>query len=232
MFGAPQILPAISSHHTARFITRRSLNDWRVSAYSLVVGSILLIVFSSLLKADDLTGLSDNDPKDLMPAPRQSAPKCLSSSDLLFQPLPTWTHNVTMTTMPYQLTPFGRKPISLTNARPTPNSLTPPKDGASTATTAPVTPKPTPAAENPALVAVSPFLQWVRANPQAAAAQARQQANGYQPAPNGAPAAPGAAAPTGAPVVEDPYWLPPLIDSSTFTTGSGGSSATYSTPQR
>jgi len=89
------------------------------------------------------------------------------------------------------------------------------------------------------MVTVSPFLQWIKTNPQAAAVQARQQAAGYQ-----APTAPGAnsanaaavngQSPAGAPGgSEEPYWLPPLIGSADFGSSPvGGSAAIYSTPQR
>lgn len=234
MSGATPTFPAIASYESARRRPKTGgLNDWRVSAYSLIVVSVLLIVFSSLAHADDLTGLSDNDPKDLMPAPHQTAPRCAASGDLTFQPLPTWAHGVIMPPLPYQLTPMGRKPVSFTAAAPAPAPPAPPKEApASTTTASASAPKPAPAPENPALISVSPFLQWIKANPQAAAAEAHQQANGYHPAPNGGPGAPGA--PVGAPGAEDPYWLPPLIDSSTFSTstGPGGSAAIYSTPQR
>jgi hypothetical protein len=88
------------------------------------------------------------------------------------------------------------------------------------------------------MITVSPFLQWIQANPQAAATEARQQAGVYRPpiALPGGNVLPGAAS-AGA----NPYWLPPMIDTpevnstgagSSGPTAVGGSAAIYSTPQR
>lgn len=157
--------------------------------------------------------------------------------------MPSWARGAVMPPLPQVLKPMGKKVVVLTTPPvAAPEPLAPPKEGApstvSVAKPTPVVPAPP---TTPALIAVSPFLEWIKANPQAAAEQARQQANTYaagsdanaaapttnaNPAPNpgngGAPAS-----------AQAPYWLPPLIDSAPFGTGATGSSAAiYSTPQR
>ena len=216
-------------------------NDWRVSAYALLLVSIFLIIFSNLVHGDDLTGLPFDDPKDLMPpAPRaNTAP---TGSLGLFAPMPAWAHGTTMPALPIELKPMGGK-TAVAGPPPPPPPLAPPKEPVTVvSTTASSSPTPAPQKNstvtdnNPAMVTVSPFLQWIKNNPQAAALQARQQAAIYHaPTPPEAASANGAARPPiGAPGgSEDPYWLPPLIDSADF--GSApvtGSSAIYSTPQR
>jgi hypothetical protein len=89
------------------------------------------------------------------------------------------------------------------------------------------TPRPAPPPpEPPALVAVSPFLEWIKDHPGNAATDAQKQAAAYQsPAvpPNApAPAAPGS----------DPYWMPPLGESGSGSITTGSGAAIYSTPQR
>jgi hypothetical protein len=86
--------------------------------------------------------------------------------------------------------------------------------------------EPAPVASNPpALVAASPFLEWIKNHPQEAAEQARKEADTPTAGP-AASAAPGAA----------PYWMPPMIDTGAPAAPGGdngsGSAATYSTPQR
>jgi hypothetical protein len=198
----------------------------------LLLLSLLIVGIANFVRGDDLTGLPQNDPKDLMPA----APASITTpvSETSFVQMPSWARNIIMPPLPYQLKPMGKKPPTAVATSTPP--LAPPKDDASTSSqteSANNNSKPAPAAETPAMVAVSPFLQWIKANPQAAAAQARQQANTYNASSASAPN-PGANAPTG-PIGngEDPYWLPPLIDSA----GVGsipvtGSAAIYSTPQR
>jgi hypothetical protein len=191
--------------------------------------------------ADDLTGLAHDDPKDLLP-PAALAASSSPSYDTGFLPLPSWSRGAVMPPLPQVLKPMGKKVLVLTTppvAAPAP--LAPPKDNSSATV---VISKPTPVANpaasspTPAMIAVSPFLEWIKSNPQAAE-QARQQANIYaaSPASNSTPAngnpAPGA--PPAAGVA--PYWLPPLIDSAPFGTNTGASTggssaAIYSTPQR
>jgi hypothetical protein len=233
-------------------IVTYSITDWRVSAYSLILVSFFLIVLSSRSHGDEFTGLSHDDPKDLGPAsaPASSAPPANPScdpfapapADSFFAPLPAWAHGATMPALPYQLTPMGKKPaeVAATTTGTAPESLAPPKE----ATQVPLVsipgpaPKPAPAPEPPALIAVSPFLQWVKSNPQAAAAEARQQAASENTAqaptgPTTATSAPVPAANQVAPTSASPYWLPPLIDSGEFGGSPGGSSAAiYMTPQR
>jgi hypothetical protein len=203
---------------------------------------LLLLVLPGRGRADDLTGMPYDDPKDLMPTSSVTTTTQATGSSL-FLPLPAWSRGSVMPPLPDQLKPMGRKPVVASATTTTTAPLAPPKDATATPvkeeTTAPSKPSPASDASNPALVTVSPFLQWIKANPQAAAAQARQAANSYNtppPAPN--PNAP--AANHGAAVINgqndssaDPYWLPPLIDSADIVpTVVGGSAAIYSTPQR
>jgi hypothetical protein len=204
-----------------------------------------LLLFLSLaapsLRADDLTGMAQDDPKDLYPSGTSAGPACANSNySTGFLPMPAWAHGVVMPPLPDVLKPMGKKIVLTTPPVAAPQPLTPPKDATPTVVVAKptVVAAPTPP-QNPALIAVSPFLDWIKANPQAAAEQARQQAaaeanaaipTGPVPAPGAAQAA-GNAAPV---VVPAPYWMPPLIDTATFGTGTttGSSAAIYSTPQR
>jgi hypothetical protein len=195
-----------------------------LKASSLVLLALVTALGPSLLRGDDLTGLSQNDAKDLMPAQSPAAP-CQRTGATLFAPLPSWARSVIMPPLPYQLTPMGRKPVVAT-ASPAPTPLAPPPETAPAATAdATAKPKPAPTeTTSPTLMAVSPFLQWVKSNPQAAAAQARQQASSYKAAPGSATEANG---------TDDTYWLPPLIDSGDFSAKPvTGSAAIYTTPQR
>lgn len=211
--------------------------DWRISAYSLLIFSIFLIFLSNPAQGDDLTGLSQDDPKDLLPAPPVSRPQPIDG--VSFLPLPSWSRGATMPPLPYQLRPDGKKvtpPLT-----PAPVSLAPPKDTPPLSPAAPVStakPAPAPVDQNPALIAVSPFLQWIKSNPQAAAIKARQQADSYhvssasEPGPAAGAGSTGACSHTNG-TTQDPYWLPPLIDSADFGPSSaGGSAAIYSTPRR
>jgi len=233
------------------------LGDWRISAYSLIIFSLFLIVLSNLAHADDLTGLPLDDPKDLQPTAPQTpvaSYQSQSTGGIAFQPLPSWSRGAAMPPLPYQLKPMGKKPVvEVTPPTPAPEPLAPPKDTTQTTPSAPAPtvarekPAPAPAAAdtNPALITVSPFLQWIKSNPQAAA-QARQQANSYQAA---TPPAPDAGSTNnagnnsatgntgnvvaGSTTGDEPYWLPPLIDASDFETRPvTGSAAIYQTPQR
>ncbi|MEI9998745.1 MAG: hypothetical protein WDO13_06025 [Verrucomicrobiota bacterium] len=142
-----------------------------------------------------------------------------------------------MPPLPQALKPMGGKVAVLTTP-PVPAPavpLAPPKD-ATVEKLKPVAPAPPAPAPSPALIAVSPFLQWIKANPQAAADQARQQAGAYQAGSDAAtapaaPVAPNAGTPTGP--IEAPYWMPPLIDNSSFgTLPSGSGAAIYTRPQQ
>jgi hypothetical protein len=192
--------------------------------------SLVVTLPPSLVRGDDLTGQAQDDPKDLLPA-LSPAPRPQPTGLGAFQPLPAWARGVVMPPLPDQLKPMGKK-IAVLVAPPTPAPLAPPKDMASAPIGTETKPNPSqaPAESNPDLIAVSPFLQWVKSNPQAAAVAARQQANGYRTPSNSEPGA-GNAGATGTP--PDAYWLPPLIDSADF--GSKpvtGSAAIYQTPQR
>jgi hypothetical protein len=201
------------------------------------IASLLLFLSPAVLnsaRADDLTGMAQDDPKELLPpsAPTSSGP-CYNPG---FLPMPSWARGEVMPPLPDVLTPMGKKAVLTTPPVPASASLAPPKDEEKptvvVARPTVVTPAPAP---NPALIAVSPFLDWIKANPQAAAEQAAVDANGATAttsASNSAPASNGA--PVVAPVA--PYWMPPLIDTAPFTSNSGNvsgsSAAIYSTPQR
>jgi len=192
-------------------------------------------------RANDLTGEAQDDVKDLMP-PQAPAP-CYNSTGFL--PMPAWARGVNMGPMPWVLSPMGKKPVVATTPAPAP--LSPPKEdkpAVAVAKPAVVTPAPAP---NPNLIAVSPFLDWIKANPQGAAEQARQQAGTYSatdasgaivaapPAtPNAAPNSTGTVPVVVAPPA--PYWMPPLIDAAPIVSNpgniSGQGAAIYSTPQR
>ena len=217
---------------------------YRVLATFTQVASLLLLLSPAVMnsaRADDLTGMAVDDPKELLPPSAQvtSAP-CYNPG---FLPMPYWARGVVMSPLPDVLTPMGRKAVLTTPPVAASSPLAPPRDEKPTVVVAKptvVTPPP-----SPALIAVSPFLDWIKANPQAAAEQARQEAGAYQaaaaangsaaatPAPNSAPSGNGGAP---AVVTPAPYWMPPLIDTAPFTTGSGNISgsgaAIYSTPQR
>jgi hypothetical protein len=206
---------------------------------------ILSLAVVKPVQADDLTGAPHDDPKELTPASLQMSAAGAQTGEIAFQPMPAWARGTVMPPLPQALKPMGKKVAVLTTPPVAAPTLAPPGEGAtSTALVAKpkvVTPMPNPApAPTPALIAVSPFLQWIKANPQAAAEQARQQAGAYQADPN-APAtagAPNASTPTGpnapAAQADGPYWMPPLIDASQFGSGNvtGSGAAIYSTPQR
>ena len=203
--------------------------------------TVWVAILPTFVLADDLTGQAQDDPKDLQPVPEISSQPIPPTGTILFLPMPGWARGADMSSMPAQLKPLGKAPVAA--AAPAPAPLAPPPEtpavvatpakSASQSKPSRATVQPTP----PSLIAVSPFLQWIQSNPQAAAAQARQQANSYRaPAPSDAGASNGpgnnATGPTGG--NENPYWLPPLIDSPNFGSGAvgGSSAAIYSTPQR
>jgi hypothetical protein len=216
------------------------------TTFPRIIGLLLCSapVLLNFARADDLTGMAQDDAKDLLP-PAAQAPSgpCYNSG---FLPMPSWARGVTMPPLPAVLTPMGRKAVLTTPPVPAPAPLAPPKDEDKptvvVARPTVVTPAPAP---SPNLIAVSPFLDWIRANPQAAADQARQQAGAYSavdpsgavvaaPTPNAAPNTT-----TTAPVIvapPAPYWMPPLIDAAPIVSNpgniSGSGAAIYSTPQR
>jgi len=204
-------------------------------ATPLAMLSFFALLFSSCARADDLTGLPVDDPKDLSPAPAQQQ-QVISQTSNGFVAMPAWARGVVMPPLPDQLKPMGKKSLAASSSAPTPAVVQPVKQASIVPTTVgpdgtTVPSKP----ENPAMVTVSPFLQWIKANPQAAAAQARQQAAVYHAGPGaggaGSPPITGPGAP--APTSDDNYWLPPLIDQSEIQPGAtGGSAAIYSKPQR
>ncbi len=204
----------------------------RLAITLFILIALLIVVLCKPADGDDLTGLVQDDPKELAPAPAPA-----QSNDMGFQPLPSWAHGA-MPPLPDALKPMGKKVVVMTTP-PTPASGASSREtlAAPVVTAAVSKPAPVPVpAPSPALVAVSPFLQWIQANPQAAAAQARQQANAYHASSTsnaGSSATvtnPTANTPAGS--ATDPYWLPPLIDTAPFGAQSGGSAAIYETPQR
>lgn len=229
----PSLNPATLSH-ISHALGISCLRPWRIKASFLILLSLFVMFTPNLMRGDDLTGLAKDDPKDLLPAP--PVPASQPTGESMFAPMPGWTRLGAMPPLPDQLKPMGKKTVVATNTPPPVIvPLAPPKDTTPAVATQDTTAKPkTPATateSTPALIAVSPFLQWVKTNPQAAAAQAREQANSYHVPPT--PAANGGTGngPTG--VTGDPYWLPPLIDSPDIIPGVvGGSAAIYSTPQR
>jgi len=218
----------------------------RIPSVPLLLISLAWSIWLSPARADDLTGLPQNDPKELLPycASAPATPSIPSACEVNFVPMPGWARGVLMPPLPDALKPMGKQPKPVVAApKPAPQPLQPPSDEtttagsnapASTSSSGPKQP------ENPAMITVSPFLQWIESNPQAAATEARQQAGAYRPpiALPGSNIAPGA---TGASGSTSPYWLPPLIDTpgvdsssagSSGSTAVGGSAAIYSTPQR
>jgi hypothetical protein len=224
---------------------------FRARATFTLIVSLLLFLSLAVMnsgRADDLTGMAQDDAKELLPpsGPTSSAP-CYNPG---FLPMPSWARGAVMPPLPDVLKPMGKKVVLTTPPVPAPAPQAPPKDSdKSTVVVAkPTVVAPAPA-PNPALIAVSPFLDWIKANPQAAAEQARQQASVYQagdptgpiaapPAPNAAPNNTGSATTGTVPIVVGPapYWMPPLIDAAPFTSNSGNvsgsSAAIYSRPQQ
>ncbi len=196
---------------------RRRMEDrysWDKEFMAVGIVLVLLLVSLGLARADDATGLPQGDPKD-MSAQQAEAPAPCPVGDF-FLPIPSWSHFTKMPPLPEQLTPMGH---SLTIAKPSPAAVAETKPDA-----APMpkpAAKPKPATPDPALVAVSPFLQWVKDHPDEAASEARKQAATYS-APPAAAAGPSL----------DPYWMPPMIDNSGTPPPVTGSAAIYSRPQR
>jgi hypothetical protein len=168
---------------------------------------ILLFIGSmNFSPADENSGLPANDPKEMTSVSEfESSP---------FLPLPAWSNFTHMPSTPDFLLPMGKNVMKVVAVTPPPKPPPPPVE----------TPRPAPPPpEPPALVAVSPFLQWIKDHPDAAA-EAHKQAAAYQAPPQ----PPGAAAPGTA----DPYWMPPLDSGGSGSITTGSSAAIYSTPQR
>jgi len=202
--------------------------------------AILLTLFAvalpALARADDLTGQSQDDPKDLLPT-AAPAPRSQTTCLGLFLPLPIWARGVVLPPLPDQLKPMGKKPaVAAASSSPAPQPLAPPPETTTASSETDAKPKaPAPAADNnPDLIAVSPFLQWIKSNPQTAAAEARQQANSYHASSTTEASSSGSSGHTEANApAESTYWLPPLIDSADFGPKPvTGSAAIYQTPQR
>jgi hypothetical protein len=238
----------IYTHAVQGRFWRRIANDWRISAYSLLFFAVFLIIFSNFVRGDDLTGQAIDDPKDLLPASTRVSVSQPTGPEGLFVPMPTWARGNVLPPLPAELKPMGGKTAVAKPPAPPP-PLAPPKDTATVVTTtAGSTPAQNAAMEktsanatdnNPALIAVSPFLQWIKNNPQSAATQARQQADSYHGGPSPDAGTVNGVGNVGHSIISapggsgDPYWLPPLIDSADFGPGPvGGSAAIYSTPQR
>ncbi len=216
---------------------------WRsITASFLTLLSLLLMLPPTPLRGDDLTGLPQDDPKDLLTF---SAARPQASGVTSFLAMPSWSRVVTMSPLPDQLKPLGKKITVAASPAPAPPALpkeAPPAAPAPTATASKEKTSPAPAETSPTLIAVSPFLEWIKANPQAAAAEARQQANSYHAPSTSAPGSSSGTASTGGAGsagsgpsgnMEDPYWLPPLLDSADSDPRSvAGSAAIYQTPQR
>ncbi len=196
---------------------------------ALSLGVLLASAFvatTPLLHGDEYTGLAQNDPKDMYPYRTEVVHTQTVSA---FQPLPGWSRYGGMPALPDQLQPLGRKIVVASTA-----PLNPPKPAPAVSPISASTPIKPPASlppDNPALIAVSPFLQWIKSDP-LAASEARKQAKAYQETPP--PAA--ATDASGAHPTEDPYWLPPMTEQNETSSDSGnkpvtGSSATFSQPQ-
>jgi len=195
--------------------------EYRWDKEFLAVGAFLVVLLFSvaLIHADEDTGLPD--PKEMGEQP------ATSDTDITFLPLPAWA-SAKMPPLPEQLRPMGHAPVI---AKPSPAAV------AETKPDQPPMPKklpqvyplagskdPAPAAsDSPALMAVSPFLEWIKDHPQEAAAQARKEAESETAPP--APSTPAAS----------PYWMPPMIDTGNAAPapeGGSSSAAIYSTPQK
>ena len=163
--------------------------------------------------------MAQEDPKDLR-EPRDSADDHASA----FLSLPAWSSYTKMPPLPDQLKPLGRKPLIVSTRSPSPASATP--SPAVAAAVAPAPQHPHVSDSNPTLIAVSPFLEWIKDHPTQAAAQAHKEADAYRA--NPAPATTANAS---------PYWMPPIDETPETTvaqptTTTGSSAAIYSTPQR
>jgi hypothetical protein len=196
---------------------RRRMEDrygWDKEFVAVGIVLVLLLVSFGLAHADDATVLPQGDPKDMSSEQAQAPAPCPVSD--FFLPIPSWSHFTKMPPLPEQLTPLGH---SLAIAKPSPAAVAETKPDAAPMPKPAVKPKPV--APDPTMMAVSPFLQWVKDHPDEAATQARKQAQTY----SAAPAA--AAGPS-----LDPYWMPPMIDNAGAPPPVTGSAAIYSRPDR
>ena len=210
-----------------RKIEARRLKYWKLKIKA--AGLVLCLLSGGLAHADESTGLPLDDPKDLHAYSTTTRITRINYAQP-FIPMPQWAQARfdKMPPLPDQLKPMGKKPAPAVTAAPTPAP-----------NAAPVTPmvvtagKPKTADVNPTLIAVSPFLQWIKDHPKDAAAEAQKQASSYR-APAGSSGNGGSS--------DDPYWMPPL-DSSDNSSGPSTenssasstvthSAAIYSSPQR
>lgn len=200
---------------------RRTHFNTPILAAGVLLG-LFFIGLTQLARGDEFTG-TPGDGADLAPLPQ---PDLARAAEIFFQPLPAWSHVTKMPSLPDQLKPMGKQ-VVIAVSPPVALPSAPPKDLPAVTSPAKETPKPktppAPIQPDPDLIAVSPFLQWIKSDPHAAA-EARQQASGDKaPVPST----------TGAPSSDAPYWLPPLTDMPGVGAGpSGGSAAIYSTPTR
>jgi hypothetical protein len=197
---------------------RRRMEDrygWDKEFLATGIILVLILVSFGLAHADDATGLPQDDPKDVSSQQAEAAP-CTTGE--FFLPIPSWSRFVKMPPLPEQLTPMGKSPVV---AKPAPAAVAETKPDAAPLPKPAAKPKAPASTDDPALIAVSPFLQWVKDHPQEAATQARKQADDDS---------------AGPPIVVnpgvDPYWMPPMIDGTTPAPPVTGSAAIYSTPQR
>ena len=206
---------------------------WDREFAAAVAGALAVLLFSiGLAHGDENTG-TPADPKEMVTSDQDAG----CSTDITFLPLPSWA-SAKMPPLPGQLTPMGTPTIL---HKPSPAAV------AETKPDTPPMPKklpqvyplasskdPAPAAnDSPALMAVSPFLQWIKDHP----AGSRDPGRARKPTVI-VPARPLRAAAASRPGPgASPYWMPPMIDSSPVAAvqageSGNGSAAIYSTPQR
>src|SRR5476651_1666510 len=78
---------------------------WRFNASSLILLSLLVLILPNFGRGDDLTGLAQDDPKDLLPL-SATATSSQPTGAVAFLPLPGWAHLVNMPPLPDQLKPL------------------------------------------------------------------------------------------------------------------------------
>ena len=83
------------------------------------------LAVTSLVRADDLTGMAQDDPQDLYPAPAAQTPSYVPCYNSGFLPLPSWARGVVMPPLPDVLTPMGKKVVLTTPPVPAPVAQTP-----------------------------------------------------------------------------------------------------------
>src|ERR1700691_4678322 len=91
-------------NHPRAIFTPRAFRAGKRSAILLSA----LFVLPMLARADQYTGVPEDDPKELLPL--HAAP---GSSDGVvgFLPLPNWAHVVTLPPLPDVLKPYGKKSV-------------------------------------------------------------------------------------------------------------------------